>query len=121
MGRPAFILQHVVDAYAAQTATPNAKPMGLVFALIGLYLHVERGFSGDQVQRVHVRLAKTRRQYPQVRLPTGRGAITPVDVLAIPAGAERDAAIDRWCAAVWEAFRESRPTIVAFLRDCGVD
>jgi hypothetical protein len=121
MGRPGFILQHVVDAYAAQTATPDAKPMGLVFALVGLYLHVERGFSGNQVQRVHMQLAKARRQYPQVPLPTSRGAITPVDVLAIPAGAERDAAIDRWCGSVWEAFRESRQTIVSFLRDCGID
>lgn len=121
MGRPGFILQHVVDAYAAQTATPDAKPMGLVFALVGLYLHVERGFLGNQVQRVHMHLAKARRQYPQVRLPASRGAITPVDVLKIPAGAERDAAIDRWCGSVWEAFRESRPTIVSFLRDCGID
>lgn len=120
MGRPRFILQHVVDAYAAQTATPTTKPMGLAFALVGLYLHVERGFSGDQVQRVHMRLAKTRRQYPQLPLPTDRGVITPVDVLASPAGAERDAAIDRWCVCVWEAFRETRETIVAFLRDCGI-
>jgi Family of unknown function (DUF5946) len=121
MGRPGFILQHVVDAYAAQTATLSTKPMGLVFALVGLYLHVERGFSGDQVQRVHMRLAKARRNYPPLTLPASRGAITPVDVLASPAGVERDAAIDRWCASVWEAFRESRQTIVAFLRDCGID
>jgi hypothetical protein len=121
MGRPGFILQHVVDAHAAQTATPGTKPMGLVFALVGLYLHVERGFSGDQVQRVHVRLAKTRRQYPQLPLPASRGAITPLDVLSAPAGTERDAAIDRWCGSVWEAFRESRALIVSFLRDCGIE
>lgn len=121
MGRPRFILQHVVDAYAAQTATPDTKPMGLVFALVGLYLHVEKGFSGDQVQRVHMQLANTRRQYPRLPLPTSRGAITPLDVLSAPAGAERDAAIDRWCGSVWEAFRESRPTIVSFLRERGID
>jgi hypothetical protein len=29
MGRPGFILQHVVDAYAAQTASDDSKPIGL--------------------------------------------------------------------------------------------
>jgi hypothetical protein len=28
MGRPQFILQHVVDAFAAQTATERSKPIG---------------------------------------------------------------------------------------------
>jgi hypothetical protein len=46
MGRPRFILQHVVDAYAAQTATRDGKPITVVFALIGTYLHIEKQFSG---------------------------------------------------------------------------
>ena len=40
-GDPAFIHQHVVDAFAAQHATDDSKPIGVAFALIGLYLHVE--------------------------------------------------------------------------------
>ena len=44
MGRPGFILQHVVDAYGAQTASSDSKPIRIVFALVGLYLHVERHF-----------------------------------------------------------------------------
>jgi len=31
------IHQHVVDAHAAQTATPNIKPIGVVFALCGFH------------------------------------------------------------------------------------
>jgi len=120
MGRPRFILQHVVDAHAAQTATPDTKPMSVVFALAGLYLHVERGFSGDQVQRVHMLLAKARVPYPQLPLPSDRGTLTPADALAAVPGAERDAAIDRWCAAVWDAFRESRDTILDYLQACGI-
>ena len=45
-GDPAFIHQHVVDAFGAQHATDHSKPIGVAFALIGLYLHVERGRSG---------------------------------------------------------------------------
>ena len=36
MGRPGFILQHVVDAYGAHTSTSDSQPIGLVFALLGL-------------------------------------------------------------------------------------
>ena len=46
MGRPGFILQHVVDAYGAQTASSDSKPIRIVFALIGLYLHVEKHLEG---------------------------------------------------------------------------
>jgi hypothetical protein len=120
MGRPRFILQHVVDAHAAQIATPETKPKGLVFALAGLYLHIERGFTGDQVQRVHMLLANSRGPYPAVPLPGPRGSITPADVLAKPAGTERDAAIDQWCASVWEAFGGSRDNIIGFLKTAGI-
>jgi hypothetical protein len=43
---PSFIHQHVVDAFAAQHADDRTKPITLTFALVGLYLHAERGFSG---------------------------------------------------------------------------
>ncbi len=47
---PAFIHQHIVDAFAAQTADEHTRPIKLTFALAGLYLHVEKGFTGRQVQ-----------------------------------------------------------------------
>ena len=57
-GDPEFVHQHIVDAFAAQLATPNSKPIQVVFALIGLYLHQERGFTGRQVQLAHMRLER---------------------------------------------------------------
>jgi hypothetical protein len=90
---PGFILQHVVDAYAAQTAIDTSKPMGVIFALVGLYLHVEKQFSGSDVQRVHMRMARQKRQWPAVDLPSDRGSMTVADVLAAPEGPERDHAI----------------------------
>ena len=117
MGRQGFILQHVVDAHMAQTLDASSKPIGSIFALVGLYLHVEKGFSGSQVQQAHMVLGRQKRQWPAVVLPVQRGERTPADVMRASAGAERDAAIDRWCESVWAAYRENRETIVRLLRD----
>src|SRR6266568_225814 len=106
---PAFIHQHVVDAYIAQNADDTTKPIAVVFALIGLYLHVERGFTGKQVQRAHMELAKRRKAWirPQLpQLPIDRGAMRVTEVLAAEPGPPRDAKIGAWSAAVWEAFSQ---------------
>ena len=116
-GRANFILQHVVDAHMAQTATALTKPLGITLALIGLYLHVEEGFSGLRVQQVHMRLGKEKRSWKTIPLPIDRGNVTTADVLAAPAGPERNAAIDAWCASVWEAYSKStRALIVGILQ-----
>jgi hypothetical protein len=117
MGRPGFILQHVADAFAVQTATAESKPIGVVFGLAGLCMRVELKFSGRHVQQAHRELARTRREWPRVALPVNRGAICVVDVLAAPPGHERDSAIDDWCRSVWLAFATSHETIKALLRE----
>ena len=117
MGRPDFILQHVLDAFAVQRVNDDSKPMGLVFGLVGLYLRVEKQFSGRQVQRVHMELGRRKREWPRVYVPEDRGSMTVADVLAASAGPERDAAIDNWCRSVWTAFGANRETIIALLRE----
>ena len=119
MGRPGFILQHVVDAFGAQTATREMKPIRVVFSLVGLYLHVEKKFSGRQVQQAHIELGRRKRAWPAVALPNNRGAMTAIDVLAT-AGDHRDKAIEEWCASVWAAFKDSRSPIVGLLREYGI-
>jgi hypothetical protein len=114
-GRDTFILQLVVDAHGAQIATTETKPIALVFALIGLFLHVEKGFTGLQVQDVHMQLGRKKHQWPKITLPTRRGDITAVDVLKVAEGPQRDAAISEWCRSVWEAYRENRHTIIELL------
>jgi hypothetical protein len=121
LGDVAFIHQHVVDAFAAQRATEATKPITVAFALIGLYLHVERGFTGRQVQRAHMMLARRSRSWPIFRLPETRGPLTAADVLAAPAGRERDRAISVWCAAVWSAYAEIAPEVAALARAHGLD
>lgn len=106
-GAPEFIHQYVVDAFAAQMADEQTKPIKLTFALLGLYLHLERNFTGRQVQLAHQYLGRQKRPWPRFVLPKERGSITAREVLAQSAGPARDQAIDAWCRAVWEAFRDA--------------
>lgn len=110
-GDAEFIHQHVVDAQAAQCATAASKPIGVAFALIGLYLHLERGATGKQVQQAHMRLARRRQAWPTFPLPEQRGAMTAADVMALPEEPARDAAIHAWCAGVWDAYRDSHAAV----------
>ena len=118
-GDPAFIHQHVVDAFAAQHATEDSKPIGVAFALIGLYLHVERGCSGREVQQAHVRLGRRRRTWPIFDPPPTRGEMTIADVLDAAPGGKRDRAIDDWCASVWEAWSGSHARVIALVDEMG--
>lgn len=116
LGDAAFIHQHVVDAFAAQAADEHTKPVTLTFALVGLYLHLEKQFSGKQVQRAHMKLARRSRAWPTFPLPANRGAMTAADVIALPEGTLRDQAIDLWCRSVWDAYRGTREAIADLLR-----
>jgi hypothetical protein len=120
MGRPGFILQHAVDAFGAQTATEDTKPIRLIFSLVGLYLRAEKDFSGQAVQKVHMQLGSHKTEWPSIALPPDRGEITPADVMAAAEGEERDAAIDAWCRSVWSAFKDSRLVVVELLREHGI-
>ena len=115
-GSPAFVHQHVVDAFAAQYASEQTKPVQLTFGLVGLYLHLERQFTGREVQLAHMKLASLSRTWPRFELPANRGDITPALVMRSPPGAERDAAIDAWCNAVWTAYHGSHVTVLELLK-----
>lgn len=119
-GDPAFIHQHVVDAWTAQHANEKTQPIALTFALVGLYLHLERSFSGRQVQRAHMALARRKWNWPSFTLPQERGSITASQVMAAPAGPERNQAIDVWCASVWAAFRDSHGAVAELVEQHGI-
>jgi len=116
LGDKAFVHQHVVDPWAAQHANEQSKPISVAFALIGLYLHLERGFTGREVQRLHMRLGQPRgrgpcrKEWPRLPLPLERGKVRVSDVVALPER-ERAAAIDGWCSSVWKAWEESHKQV----------
>jgi hypothetical protein len=112
-GDPAFLHQNAVDAFAAQQASPATKPITVTFALIGLYLYLEHGFTGRQVQLAHMRMARRRKPWLTLPLRADRGSFTISDVLAAAPGPDRDAALHTWCESVWQAWKHARPQIAA--------
>jgi uncharacterized protein DUF5946 len=113
---PAFIHENSADAFRAQHVDENTKPIAAVFAVMGLYLYLEKNFTGKQVQQAHMRMARQRKSWPRLEPPRTQASITVADVVAASPGPERDAMIQKWCAAVWETWQESRPQIVALAR-----
>jgi hypothetical protein len=111
--RDYFIHQHAVDAFQAQTADEKTKPIGLVFSLIGIYLFLEKGYTGRQVQLAHMKMAEDKKPWPLRPLPAERGDITITDALNAAPGPERDLMIKSWCASVWQAYADWHPTIAA--------
>jgi len=106
-----FVHQFVVDCWALQHATPASKSIGVVFPLVSLYLHLELGQSGRQAQLAHMRLANQRRDWPRMTPPTQPVQFDVRDILKLDSDIARDQAIDRWCAATWEAWKGSQSQI----------
>ncbi len=100
-GEPDFIHQIVVDTYRAQHHAPNDKPVSITFALIGLYLVFEKGYTGRQVQLAHMTLAKRNREWPNFKNPRKKNAVTVQDVLEEPGTDNHRVTIMRWAEAVW--------------------
>ena len=100
----AFIHQHLVDAYAAQHVREGRPPIVAAFALIGLYLAVEKGYTGKQVQHMHILLARRSKHWPTFTPPPHVGVLTARDALDAPPGTERDEILMRWARSVWEAW-----------------
>jgi hypothetical protein len=103
-GDPKFIHQHLVDAYGAQHVRLSKSTIGGAFALAGLYLAVERGFSGRQVQKTHMLMARTSKDWPRFNPPEDVGPLTVADVLAVEPGPRRDDKLMEWCAGIWAAW-----------------
>jgi hypothetical protein len=108
----AFIHQYFVDAYTAQNAWMDTRPIALTFALAGLYLYIEKGYTGREVQLFHVKMSQRKQIWPKIDIPDERGSITITEVLHAAPGSQREVAIREWCNSVWNAYKESRQVIV---------
>lgn len=111
LGDPEFVHQHAVDAWTAQHAGPESRPIGTFFALAGLYLALERGFTGRQVQEAHMRMSKGDRTWPTFVPPSRKGNATVIEAAAHDDLAE---GLRRWIEAVWSAWTPEQPRVRAF-------
>ena len=111
-----FIHQHVVDAYTAQHADDKTKPIAIIFALAGLYLYLEKNYTGKQVQNAHIQMSKNKKIWPFIKIPEQKGEITILKVLDTPPGKERDLMIKKWCHSVWQAYENSHASIESLVR-----
>ena len=50
-------------------------------------------------------------------MKTVKNTFTVADVLAVPAGTQRDQVSDDWCQSVWTALSVNRQTIIDLLRE----
>ncbi|RAP73513.1 DUF5946 family protein [Paenibacillus montanisoli] len=107
-GRPDFIHQLALDSYGAQHSGGVTRPITTAFSLIGLYLVVEHGFTGKQVQQAHMRLARKKTEWPLLASPPTGAAVTVQDILQAEAGRTRDAMIRKWVHAVWDSWAHAR-------------
>lgn len=106
---PRFIHQHAVDTWQAQHAVSAGPNIGIAFSLIGLYLALEKGYTGRQVQLAHMQLGKTKRQWGEFIIPSTRAALTVRDVLDVEPGPARDLKLIEWARAVWVNWSHARP------------
>jgi hypothetical protein len=106
-----FIHQHAVDAYGAQTADDNTKSIALFFSLAGLYLLIEKNYTGRQVQQAHQAMAARTKNFIKINLPDSKGETSIKDVLDEPAGPARNSKIIEWCRSVWVAYADQHKQI----------
>jgi hypothetical protein len=106
-GDPKFIHQHAVDAWQLQHAMTSKSNIGIAFSLIGLYLALERKYTGRQVQLAHMELGRTKRNWGDFAIPSSRAALTVADVLRIEPGSARDAMLMQWAASVWASWNHA--------------
>ncbi len=96
-----FIHQHAVDAYEAQHAGGRTRPITAVFGLIGLYLALEKGYTGRQVQLAHMKIASRRKDWPRLEPPARKAGLTVMDVLRAETDAEKETMLMKWAESVW--------------------
>jgi hypothetical protein len=116
LGDAEFIHQLVVDAYAATHLLVGSKPITAVFAVVGLYLVNERGYTGRQTQLAHMRMARMPGQWPRLELPQARASMMVRDVLQAPPE-RRQMAIKEWSAAVWQTWQPRREEVERLARE----
>ena len=110
--------QLTVDTYGAQHAKPGAsRNIRVAYSLVGLHLALDRGLSGRQVRTLHQAMGRPQPSWPAFSEPPTAWPMTVLDVALAgvrKSSAEGHAAgVERWAAAVWNAWSPQRAEVVA--------
>jgi len=114
---PSFIHQHIVDAFYAQTANEETKNISLIFSLVGLYLYIEKNYTGLAIQKAHMNLAKARKNWPKLDLPNFRGKITGKDISLAKTIEEYNKLVNKWAIEVYKTWEKYHKLISNISRD----
>lgn len=114
-----FVHQLAVDTYTAQHFGQQVKPIAITFALVGLYLVNEKGYSGKEVQEVHGRLANanTSKNWLYFPMPQKKASRTVKQVLEAP---DKLDMLYKWSEAVWEIWKDQKGQIAELLKQYGI-
>lgn len=115
-----FIHQHIVDAYAVQHITEETKIIKSTYGLLGLCLYLDYGFSGKEVQHVHVKLSSDKSDWPNIQYPIDKSDYSLQTILNTPEGEQRDQEIRNWCEIIWKAHQANQQPVRDWLKQRGI-
>ena len=92
------------DAYTGQHAGPRVPAIGIAFALIGLHLALDSGWSGNEVRAAHQYLAARHKVWPGFEPPSAPAALTVSHVAGSPTPEEHASRVRAWASSVWESW-----------------
>jgi hypothetical protein len=106
-----FPHQLAVDTYAAQHYGAKMKPVTITFALIGLHLAFERGYTGREVQDAHVLLGKLHERWPGFTVTRKADEVNGSNVLQNISKDNYGQLLAKWGKSVWDSWKPEHENV----------
>ena len=106
--------QLLVDTYGAQHVGEGTPRIGPAFALIGLYLALERGWDGLAVRDAHRALARAHRDWPSfLPAPRFQDGLTVADLTLAGSPEAHVEVLRAWAGEVWAGWADRQESVRA--------
>ncbi|TAH48627.1 MAG: hypothetical protein EYC68_20175 [Chloroflexota bacterium] len=107
----------VIDAYAVQHhgKTERRAIQSVNAHLVALYLQLEKGYKGEQVNVALQRVLKFADEFVWLEPPTPNGTLTIADVLRAETSEEQANAIENYARDIWRAWKVHRAAVVKWV------
>jgi hypothetical protein len=87
------------------------KPVTITFALVGLYLIFERGYTGREVHRAHMLLGKLQKKWPRFESKIKGDEITVAEILQTISKDNFKEVLSRWGKSVWDSWKPEHENV----------